>query len=563
MQQILSIWSTLTPTRRVVVVLATVAMFGAVLGLSRLASQPTMSLLYAGLEPGAAGDVVAALDQQGIRYDVRDGAIFVEGNRRDALRLTLAADGLPANNGQGYELLDNLSGFGTTSQMFDAAYWRAKEGELARTIMASARIKGARVHISNPSSNPFQRDLKPTASVTVATAGSSLSSVQARALKFLVASAVAGLAPEDVSIIDGKGGLVISGDENGQGTMGGEDRATDLKRNIQRLLEARVGYGNAVVEVNVETVTEREAITERTFDPDSRVAISSETEERTTSSQGTQGGAVTVASNLPEGDAVGGENSSTSNNSESRERLNFEVSETTREVVRTPGAIKRITVAVLLDGIRQVDATANTATWLPRPDAEIAALRELVASAVGFDEARGDAITLKTLEFEPLVSEELAGAPALLRTLDIDVMSLIQLAVLSVVSLALGLLVVRPILLSNRAISAASPAALSAPAGASGPVSRNALPVRADRPGAAPTQGAVPSVALTGEIDDGATPLPQMSVISADGKAAALRNPGAEPAQDPVARLRQLIDDRRDESVEILRSWMEDHEEQA
>ena len=209
----MSVWSTLDMRRRFIVIGATIAMFAAVLGLSRMASQPTMALLYSGLDPAAAGEVVAALEQQAVNYDVRAGAIFVEAARRDALRLTLAAEGLPASNGQGYEILDSLTGFGTTSQMFDAAYWRAKEGELARTIVANPQIQGARVHISNPSSNPFQRDLKATASVTVMTNAGSIGATQAKALKYLVASAVAGLLPEDVSVIDGRGGLIMSGDD--------------------------------------------------------------------------------------------------------------------------------------------------------------------------------------------------------------------------------------------------------------------------------------------------------------------------------------------------------------
>jgi len=101
----MSVWSRLDTRRRIVVIGATVAMFAAILALSRMASQPSMSLLYAGLDPSAAGEVVAALDQQGVPYDVRAGAILVDSAQRDALRLTLAAEGLPANTGQGYDCL--------------------------------------------------------------------------------------------------------------------------------------------------------------------------------------------------------------------------------------------------------------------------------------------------------------------------------------------------------------------------------------------------------------------------------------------------------------------------
>lgn len=563
MQQILSIWSALDLRRRLVVVGATVAMFAAVLGVSRMATQPSMALLYSGLEAAAAGDVIASLDQQGVAYDVRQGAIYVEAARRDSLRMTLAAEGLPANGGQGYELLDSLTGFSTTSQMFDAAYWRAKEGELARTITAGPHVKSARVHISNPTSNPFQRGLKPTASVTVATASGTLSAPQAKALKFLVASAVAGLAPEDVSIIDGRGGLVMPGDET-TGLSGNDNRAADLRKNIRRILEARVGPGRAVVEVTVETVTEREAITERRFDPENRVAISSETEERSTSSSGTQGGAVTVASNLPEGDAAGGESNSRSEDSTSRERVNYEVSETTREVLRAPGAIKRLSVAVLVDGLRSIDPATNTETWSPRPEEEMDALRELVASAVGFDADRGDAITLKSMQFEPVRELGTADPPAWYSGVAFDPMSLIQLAVLSLVALSLGLFVVRPIL--TRRPDAVAAALAPPDAIAAQGLSVTTAPASAGArglPGPDPGTGRGPDRerVLTGEIDDGSGPLPQMSLVA---DKTADPSPETHAANDdPVERLRRLIEDRREETVGILQSWMEDREERA
>ncbi len=584
MQQILSVWSGLDNRRRIFVLGATIAVFAAVLAMSRMATQPTMSLLYSGLEPAAAGDVVAALDQQGVVYEVKNGSIYVEASHRDALRMTLAAEGLPANNGQGYELLDTLSGFGTTSQMFDAVYWRAKEGELARTIAANPQIKGARVHISNPSSNPFQRGLKPTASVTVNTAAGGLSTAQAKALKYLVASAVVGMSPEDVAIIDGRGGLVLPGDDTPLAAGDAEGRAAELKRNIQRILEARVGYGNAVVEVNVETVTEREAVVERRFDPESRVAISSETEERSNSSSGSQGGSVTVASNLPEGDAGAGENSSRSENSETRERVNYEVSETTREILRAPGAIKRVSVAVLVDGLRSTDATTGAENWEPRSGDEMEALRELVATAMGFNAERGDSITLKSMEFEPLVAEVAETQASLFDQFNIDVMNLIQLAVLAVVALALGLFVVRPILSSEAQLA---PAALAAPtrpglppvvAGqAPAQVQAQAQPAAAGElalPPAAPTAApealagpdALPDLglpALSGEIDDGLAPLGDLAVISPEEMMNGAF--GTDPAEDndPVERLRKLIEERKEETVEILRAWMEDHEEPA
>lgn len=525
MRELATVWQNLDPRRRVIAALATVAMFAAVLALTNLATKPGLSLLYAGLDGDRSGEVLAALDQRAAVYEVRGTAIYVEATRRDELRMTLAAEGLPANSGTGYELLDSLSGFGTTSQMFDAAYLRAKEGELSRTISALPQVRSARVHIADTRAQGLRNRARPTASVAVNTAAGGLTPSHAKALKYLVSSAVAGMSPDDVSVIDGEGGLVMAGDEiTGPA---GEDRAEALRRNVERLLEARVGYGNAIVEVAVETVTEREAITERRFDPESRVAISTDTEERTTSASDNGSSAVTVASNLPAGDAGGSDGSSQSQNSETRERTNFEVSETTRELVKTPGAIKRLTVAVLVDGVASVDAAGGTVTE-PRSDEELAALQELVAAAVGFDAERGDVITLKSMSFEPVVPAEAAPGGSLMAGL--DVMSIVQLAVLALVSLALGLFVVRPILTSR----ATRPPELAPPAA-------RGLP-------AAETE------ALSGEIDDGDYVPGALSVVS--------RGEGGDGDADPVARLRKMISERQDETVEILRGWMEDSEEE-
>jgi flagellar M-ring protein FliF len=556
LQQILSVWSNLDPRRRIIVVFATIAMFAAVFGLSKMASKPSLELLYAGLESGPAGEVVQALEARGVVYDIRGASIFVESSRRDELRMTLASDGLPTNSSQGYELLDNLSGFGTTSQMFDAAYWRAKEGELARTIVSSPLIRSARVHLGNPTGSAFARQSKPTASVTVTTAEGSLPARHAKALKFLVASAISGLAPEDVSVIDGRGGLVMSGDEALAGAPDANNRAAELKQNVERLLAARLGYGNSVVEISVETETDREQIFERRFDPEGRVAISSETEERTTSATDTRSSDVTVASNLPTGDAGSGGDSN-SQDSETRELVNYEVSETKREILRSPGAVRKLSVAVLLDGIRTIDAETGEETWTARAPEEIADLRELVSSAVGLDESRGDTLTMKTLQFEPLEIAGTTGSVSFLQGLHLDIMGLVQLAVLAIVSLVLGLFVLRPILAS--ATQSNSRPAL-APPNENGAGPAQAQGAQSTAIAAIPIPGAPPPLpALNGEIDEGNFMAPQMATVSDFDFGDDM--PGF--SNDPVKRLKQMIEDRQEETVEILRSWMDEEEEKA
>ncbi|MBN9885970.1 flagellar basal-body MS-ring/collar protein FliF [Salipiger abyssi] len=536
MQQIAHIWEGLGARRRVIVIAASTAVLLALLAMGRMASTPSMALLYAGLENGAAGEVVSALEARGVPYEVRGGAIFVPETERDTLRMTLASEGLPANSNQGYELLDGLSGFGTTSQMFDAAYWRAKEGELARTIVASPYIATARVHIANSSANPFQRDVTPSASISVTTTGEVLSPQQARALKYLVASAVPGLTPEDVAVIDGKGGLIGAEDETGAGPTA-DDKAAQLRDRVQRLVEARVGLGNAVVEVSVDTVTESETIRQRQFDPEGRVVISTDTEEQSSTSQDTGGGDVTVASNLPDGEAGGGDSSS-SQSAETRERVNYEVSETTREITRVPGAIKRLTVAVLVNGSYET-AADGTQTFVPLPEAELTALRDLVASAVGFEEERGDEITLRSLPFERPEGPGTGPLAPGWFSMPLDPMTLIQMAVLAVVALILGLFVVRPILTAP-ARGAAEGGALALPGG-----------------------GDMSAQVLEGEIspdEDDFAPLPSLGGGEGFG-GMGMVDFDAPAEEDPVDRLRNLIEERKSETVEILRSWLDDKED--
>ncbi len=528
LQNVNALWSGLDMRRRAIVVIATLAMFAAVLGLSRMAATPSMALLYSGLDPAAAGDVVAALEARGVAYKVQGGAIQVDQAQRDELRMTLAAEGLPAAGSAGYELLDQLSGFGTTAQMFDAAYWRAKEGELARTLLAIPQVRAARVHIARSDPQPFRTSERPTASITVTTSSGSLSADQAKAMKHLVAAAVAGMTPEDVSVIDSASGLVLSGEETPQPGLAGDARAAELKRNVERLLAARVGPGKAVVEVTVDVVTDHEEISERRLDPDGRVAISTDSEEKSGNSTQSDG-QVTVASNLPDNAGAGSGDKSQTN--ETRERVNFEVSETKREIVRAPGAIRKLSVAVLVDGV-QVTAADGTVTLQDRPAQELDVLRELVASAVGFDEARGDVITLRSLAFEPAAEVGTLAEAGMLSGL--DVMSVIQIAVLALVALVLGLFVIRPVLTAGLRATPELPA----------PPAPLALPGTVGADGAARV--------LDGEIDD--RDLPSLSVVSRDA---------ADIPLDPVARLRRLIEERQAESVEILRGWMEDREERT
>ncbi len=541
MQNALAIWAAMDLRRRIIVIGATLGVFLAVLAIGRAATSPDMVLLYAGLEESVAGDVTAALEKRGVQYQVRGGAIYVDQIERDSLRLTLASEGMPGNTGSGYELLDGLTGFGTTSQMFDAAYWRAKEGELARTIAANPMVRQARVHISQAPVSIFAEQDKPSASVSIVSSGGTLPIAQARAIRHLVASAVSGLAPEQVSVIDSVGGLI---DGDLMATLpgpSGDDRALAIQRNVERLLAARVGEGRSVVEVSVDLVTERQEITERKIDPQGRVAISSET----VSNSGTNsaaGGDVTVASNLPEGNGAGAGNKS--ENNESRERINYELSETQSTVLREPGAVRRITLAVLVDGVT-VTAADGTVTKEPRNETEMAALGELVSSAAGLDTARGDVLTLKSLDLAaPVLPGGTESGPILGVMGPFDLMGALQLAVLAIVALVLVLFVLRPLVTRAGAVAALPP-----------PYGALALP----GPDGTPAFGqATDKLALPG------MGIPQMGKFGGDlstPEMGEIYDP--EHSQDPIERLRRLIEERQVESVEILRNWIEADPEEA
>jgi flagellar M-ring protein FliF len=516
--------------------------------LGRVATAPSFALLYSGLEPSAAGEVVAALEARGVTYRVTGTAIEVDAMQRDALRMALAGEGLPANGPQGYELLDQLAGFGTTSQMFDAAYWRAKEGELSRTIMTSPRIRAARVHIANPSADPFQPAQDVTASVAIRPASGGLDPSHAQALRYLVASSVPGLASGNVTIIDADSGRVFGAEQDRSAGADAAGRSRELQENVERLLAARVGPGNAVVQVSVELDTARETIVERRIDPESRVVVTTESEARDNASSDAAGSGVTVASNLPDGDAAGAAGSSSAQTTESRERVTFDMSETQREIAREPGAVRRISVAVLLNGVPEPDDNGQL-RLVPRPAEEIEALDALVRSAVGFDAARGDAVTVQSMAFDEASIVEVVE-PGFLDRLDLDLGQLLRTVVLAAVALLIAFGLIRPALrwagTGAQGASDYDPTLNLMSELGSGTLS--------DDPDETGDGGAPPPV----DFDTMPT-FPQVALTDLD----AAFGPGEVIEVDPVTRLKRLIEEREEETVDILRSWMDEDEEDA
>ncbi|MEM6410094.1 MAG: flagellar basal-body MS-ring/collar protein FliF [Pseudomonadota bacterium] len=416
--------------------------------LFRGALKDPFTLLYAGLEPRKAGEIIQALDQGNIPYEIMDGSIFVPHELRDEVRFTLAQDGLPRQSVQGYELLDNVNGFSVTSEMYKASYWRAKEGELTRTILAIPGVDAARVHIGANLRTGFARSsTAPTASVTLSTVRD-LSQGQAEAIQFLVALAVAGLNPDDVAVIDSDKGIIAgpNAGDTPSPRLAAEDMASAVEVKVAQLLEARVGSGNVRVSVSVDVTRDVERISEVRFDPESRVVRQRTTSDMNDTSAGSgQPGALTVASNLPVEGGQGGTRSSSRKNSS--ETIAYELNEVRTETQRLPGEVRRMSIAVLVNE-KALNIDAATADAAQQLELLATEFQELISSAAGLDPGRGDSVTVEMMPFsEPALDQDLQSSPGLIeRLFERHMWQALQAVLLLVVVLALGFGVIRPVL---------------------------------------------------------------------------------------------------------------------
>ncbi|MAN92279.1 MULTISPECIES: flagellar basal-body MS-ring/collar protein FliF [unclassified Hyphomonas] len=424
------------------------AVAGVVFAMSLLvqgAVKQPMGLLYAGLDPMHTGEVIAELEKRGVEYEIRGEAIFVPNSDRDSVRFALAKDGLPQQSVSGYELLDDVNGFSITSEMYNATYWRAKEGELTRTVLAIPGVSSARVHIGASLRSGFSRSgPSQTASVTLVSSNR-ISASQAEAIQYLVALAVSGLDPADVAVIDPKRGMLAGPNIDRMEEPGvvAEGQSSTLEQKILRLLEARVGPGNARVSVTVDVNRQRQRVSEVVFDPNSRV-IRNRTSNDTSEASGGGGGGVTVSSNLPQGaGSQGGGNSTVKNSTES---VVYDINETRRETETLPGEIERISVAVLLnEQVLGFDANAEDSAPLMR--SLVADFEQLILSGAGLNADRGDSLTVDLMPFQELEVEELTPAPGLVETLtERYFWSALQAILLGLVVIVLGFGVVRPLL---------------------------------------------------------------------------------------------------------------------
>ncbi len=451
----------LGPARLAAMAAVTAALIGFFAFVIIRISAPAMAPLFTELSFEDSSRIVKELEGQGVVYELRsDGTtIMVPKAQVARARMRLAETGLPRGGSVGYEIFDKSDTLGTTSFVQNVNHLRALEGELARTIRSLDRVSAARVHLVIPERQLFARDRQDPSAAIVLRVRSSLEPQQVRAIRHLVASAVRGLKPQRVSIVDEQGRLLADGVGNDAGGIAEvfDERHTvfeqRLKQQIESIISSVVGPGRARVQVSAELDYSRIQQTSDTFDPESKVIRSTQSrEEAAQSGEAQREEGVSVANELPGGNQQrgareGGAAGRNDANKKSEEVVNYEISRTTRTETIEAGRVKRISVAVLVDGV-YTKGNSGEAGYQPRPKEEIDRITALVRSAIGFDQKRGDQVEVVNLRFAevpgtPPITEE--GWLSFLRFTTDDIMQAINLIVVTMLSLLVLLFVVRPL----------------------------------------------------------------------------------------------------------------------
>jgi flagellar M-ring protein FliF len=389
--------------------------------------------------------------------------------------MKLAESGLPKGGGVGYEIFDKSEALGTTTFIQNINKLRALEGELARTIRSLDRVQAARVHLVLPDRPLFSRDkIDPSASIVLKVRGT-LEAQQVRAIRHLVATAVNGLKPERVSIVDETGKLLADGaEQNNPEGAAADDRKTAYERRmrgqVETIVSSIVGPGHARVEINADFDLNRVTQTSDKYDPEGRVVRSSQTREEQSGSGDSNGGPVSVGNELPGSGAKsgGGGGGASDQSRKTEEIVNYEISRTTKTEVIEAGRINRISAAVLVDGIYSKNDKGEI-VYQPRPKEEIDRIAALVRSAIGFDSKRGDQVEVVNLRFaDPTAMpiNEPTGWMSYLQFSKDDIMRWAELGVMSLLGLIVLFTVVRPLV--RRIVTPEGAAALAGALGAAG-----------------------------------------------------------------------------------------------
>jgi len=451
---------------------------------------PTMTTLFTDMTLQDSTAVARELDQRGIKYEIRNdgGTVMVPKDNVLRLRMDLASKGLPQGGGVGYEIFDKSDSMSTTSFVQNVNQLRALEGELSRTIRSLDRVQNARVHLALPEKQLFQREKKEARASIVLKVRGELEAGQVRAIRHLVATAVEGLKPDRVSVVDEAGRLLADGSGDSQdSTIAAAEKQQGFERRVRQQVEeivaSVVGRGRARVQVAAEMDFNRVQQTQESFDPESRVVRSTQTRNENNVSNEARDGQVTVNNELP---GANGQNANSANREASQkneETVNYEISKTVRTEVIEGGRVKRLSVAVLVDGNYNRGANGQPEYQSRAPD-ELERINALVRSAIGFDQRRGDTIEVINLRFAeaPPVSDlkELTMFERLFTFSKDDTFRMLELGVLGLVTIFVFLFVIRPLMATisapdkaaktvvvqgpnGQTVTVAAPAALTGP----------------------------------------------------------------------------------------------------
>jgi flagellar M-ring protein FliF len=370
-------------------------------------SRPSYEVLYTGLDRQDTGQIASVLRDANIGFDLSPDATTVMVRYGDTAkaRVVLAEKGLPNNPNMGDELYDKLGSLGLTSFMQEVTRVRALEGELARSIQLMHGVKAARVHLVMPDEGSFRRQSEPPSASVMVRADAPDASAMAKAIRHLVAAAVPGMKPEQVTVLDTDGHLLASGDDQadaGPGQMLSlEDQVSkEIQDNIRKTLTPFLGMRNFQISVATMLNTDKKQTKETIFNPDSRVERSVRVVRQNQVSQNSSNQSpTTVTQNVPPPNASNQNGKQSNDESQKREELtNYEISSKTTTTVSGGFQIENISVAVLVNRASLLAALGAKATPAAI-DKEVADLQQLVASAAGVSKLRGDTIKISVVDF--------------------------------------------------------------------------------------------------------------------------------------------------------------------
>ncbi|HHK74384.1 MAG TPA: flagellar M-ring protein FliF [Rhizobiales bacterium] len=513
-------------------------------------SQPQMTVMFSDLSIEDSSAIVNQLESANVPYELHsNGAtILVPKSKVLRLRMRLASEGLPVGGSIGYEIFDKAGGLGTTSFVQNINHLRALEGELARTIRSINNVKMARVHLVLPEKQLFAKNnTKPTASIVLTMRGA-LHQGQIKAIQHLTAAAVEGLKPENVSIVDGQGKLLATG-VDGESEMFAANSLEEKKTNLQKQLKNKVedivtsivGPGNAKVQITAELVLDQVTEVTKTFDPDGQVVRSTRSKEETTASRNTNNdGTTSVGNELPTAGAAsaGGAKSSEDQN-RAEETTNYEISNTSKTIIQKAGSIKKLSVAVLVDGLLTQNAKGEV-VYAPRPPEQLEQIAALVRSAIGYDRARGDIVEVANLRFAPGAKPKtVEPVPEPFLGLDKeDYFYLAQVGGLFLIALLLLFFVVRPLV--NRIVTPEEQLL----EGTEGEAAQQQM---ITGPAGEPVETAENATALPGPEGSNKNHVSEMIDVA---------KIAGELQENSVRKVGELVKGNPQEAVTIIRQWM-------